>query len=146
MNIQVTALIDRYQSAWHALDADALAAMWVDDNIYYVAEEIAQPFYTLDDVIAYWRAAAEQLSSVSMQLTNMRQHPLSETLVAVTYSMHVDARMQAANATPIGIDVRVSLIVRKLTEGWRLIHYIESPLGALPYVRARYAENFNATC
>ena len=135
------ATIDTCVTAWNALDVDALYGLWDADAaaIHYVAEELEQPLYRLDDVLDYWRRTAEIVTRVSMTTADRRIQPLGSDYCVATYAMHADIDLSSSGA--IGVDLRVSAILRRTDNGWRFIHYVEAPLGTLPFLRRVYADN-----
>jgi hypothetical protein len=146
MNTDIDALLDGYICAWNSMDFDTLQSLWDadEDEIHYLAEEIECPFYTLNDVIDYWSYAKLSIEWVSMIAANRRSKRLTDELCVVYYEMHVDLCMKDSNAMmpkPIGVDLNVSAILRKTIQGWRFIHYVEAPLGALPYLLGLYGAN-----
>ena len=146
MNADIDTLLDSYISAWNSMDFDTLQSLWDADEkeIYYLAEEIESPFYTLKDVIDYWSYANLSIEWLSMTAANRRSKRLTDELCVVYYEMHVDLGMKDSNTMmpkPIGVDLNVSAILRKTIRGWRFIHYVEAPLGALPYLLGLYNAN-----
>jgi hypothetical protein len=58
------------------------------------------------------------------------------------FMMHWNAVLAGLDPSPIGLDVKVFAMAQKTPEGWKFRHsYIESPLGALPYIRSIYRGN-----
>lgn len=146
MNADIDTLLESYICAWNSMDFDTLQSLWDADEkeIYYLAEEIESPFYTLKDVVAYWSYADLSIEWLSMTAANIGTKKLTEDLCVVYYEMHVDLAMKDSNAMmpkPIGVDLNVSAILRKSIQGWRFIHYVEAPLGALPYMLNLYNAN-----
>ncbi len=133
-NLQDT--MQQYIAAWNSLDFSTLQSLWdpSEDSIYYVAEEIEHPMTDLQSVVAYWEATAMIVSGLNMTTSNMQYKPLAEDIGVATYEMHMTATI-SGSAKPIGVDVRVSAILRRRSGEWRFIHYAEAPLGALPFVR-----------
>jgi hypothetical protein len=146
MNADIDTLLDSYISAWNSMDFETLQSLWDADEkeIYYLAEEIESPFYTLKDVVEYWSYADLSIEWLSMTAANRGSKRLTDDLCVVYYEMHVDLGMKDSNAImpkPIGVDLNVSAILRKTIQGWRFIHYVEAPLGALPYMLSLYSAN-----
>jgi hypothetical protein len=146
MNADINTVLDAYISAWDSMDFDTLQSLWHadEDEIYYLAEEIDRPFYTLSDVIDYWNQADSIIDWLSVTASNRHCKQLTADLCVLSYEMHVDIGMKGSNTMkpkPIGVDIRVSTILRKTSEGWRFIHYAEAPLGTLPYIRSLYSAN-----
>ncbi len=53
MKSDIDAVLDAYISAWDSMDFDTLQSLWHndEDEIYYLAEEAEQPYYSLSEVI-----------------------------------------------------------------------------------------------
>ena len=96
--ISIEETIERYVAAWNAMNLAELENLWHanESGIYYVAEEIDEPFYAMDSVVAYWRKTARLIERVSMTLSDQRTNMLSDKLCVVTFSMLVDADMRGA--------------------------------------------------
>lgn len=146
MDADLELVFKNYIAAWNALDFEGLQSFWDtnEPDIYYLAEEMEHPFYKLEDVVAYWEHVQLIISWITITPSGVHQKMLSEHLAVLTYSMHVDmgtAGPEKFGHKPLGVDVRVSAILRKTNEGWRFIHYAESPLGALPFIRRAYHAN-----
>lgn len=135
--------ITAYVAAWNQLELGVLADFWLDDpsGIYYLAEESEHPYFSLDEVKAYWQLSQKLVSEIDMSIDELRIKSLSDQHCVASYSMHMDARV-GANAPLdghlIGVDVQVSTIMQFHSNEWRLIHYAESPLGPLPFMRKAY--------
>ena len=143
MRDEIAAVVDAYEQAWSTLDIDSLSSLWDtnDDEIYYVAEEIDRPFHQMSEVLNYWERTKSMVESVRMSTSDRRCRQLSRDIAAITYEMHVDITMQGSRrqtSGPVGIDVRVSALLRATDAGWRFIHYAEAPLGAMPFERRTY--------
>ena len=146
MDTDIAAFLDSYIAAWNSMDFDALAGHWAvdEDEIYYVAEEVDTPLYTFAAVRDYWARTAATIEWVRIDTSDARSRLLDADLAALTYQMHVDASMRGYEQQgfkPVGSDVRASAILRRTEAGWRLIHYAEAPLGALPFLRRVYNAN-----
>jgi hypothetical protein len=53
--------------------------------------------------------------------------------------MHFD--MKIIGSKPIGDDVRVSAVLRNTPDGWRYIHWAESPKTAMVYIEDLYEKD-----
>jgi len=146
MTQDVILVLDAYINAWDAMDFSTLQSLWhtSESEIYYLAEESDRPFYIFSDVINYWEYTRSIIEWLSVTATQKHCKFLTDELCILSYEMHVDASMTGSKKMgfkPIGVDVRVSAILRNTSEGWRFIHYAEAPLGALPFVRRTYNAN-----
>ncbi|MEM1090904.1 MAG: nuclear transport factor 2 family protein [Pseudomonadota bacterium] len=138
--------IEAYRDAWNAMDFSALLQLWdhSEAEIYYLAEEFEKPMVSLDEVSNYFDLTTAAVESVQLWVDGLHLKSLAEDLQVATFDMHVDASLTGSAARgvkPLGIDVRVSSILRQREGQWRFIHYVEAPLGALPFVRRAYQAN-----
>lgn len=146
MKQEINAVLDEYIDAWNQMQFDRLRALWDEgeSEIYYLAEEIEHAFYQFSEILEYWQHTGAILEWLKISVTNRRIKPLTDALCTLSYDMQVDASMTGSSAMgfkPVGVDVRVSAILKKGPNGWRFIHYTESTLGALPFVRKMYNAN-----
>ncbi|MEM7280378.1 MAG: nuclear transport factor 2 family protein [Pseudomonadota bacterium] len=138
--------IDEFTRAWNALDMAALAGLWAQDeqNIYYLAEEMDRPFENFEAVQAYWDITRKIIDRIAITVEDVQCKMLSDDIATATFRMHVDASMTGFSQQgfkPIGSDVKVTVILRNTSDGWRFIHYMEAHLGALPFIRQIYNRN-----
>ena len=143
---EVRAIINQYQAAWNTLDVDGLFALWdqKEDEIYYLAEEMDDPFRNLAQVKDYWSATSNIIDRLKVSLSDIHCRLLDESIAIATFRMHVDAVMKGFSVQgfkPIGSDVKVSIVLRKRNNAWRFVHYMEAHLGALPFMRRIYNNN-----
>lgn len=146
MNQELTTVLKDYINAWNELNFKVIQSLWhkEEEEIYYLAEEMEHPFYSLVEVVNYWNYVAQVLKWIHITTTNIRSKTLTDGLATMSYTMHADfgtAGPEKFGHKPLGVDVRVSTILRNTTKGWRFIHYAESPLGALPFIRRVYHTN-----
>ena len=57
---------------------------------------------------------------------------IADDLAVAAWRMHFE--MKIRGKAPIGEDVRVSGVLRRKPEGWRYIHWAESPMTAMVYI------------
>ncbi len=143
-------VIKKFESAWNRLDMNGLEQLWHEDEaeIYYLAEEMDEPYHKFSDVKAYWKMTASVVEQVKVILEDVRCRLLADTIATVTFRMHVDASMtgfKAQGFKPIGSDVKVTVILRHTQKGWRFVHYMEAHLGALPFIRRVYNQNVRSS-
>ena len=143
---EAEAVIDLYTRAWNEMNFKNLGDLWDQEepDLYYVAEEVDTPLYKFEDISAYWNQTSKYLEWVKIHLSNKRFKLLSDTLLVVTFEMHVDVSvrvLEQQSSTPVGADVRVSAILKNRDNQWRFIHYAEAALGTLPFIRKMYQNN-----
>ena len=54
------------------------------------------------------------------------------------FRMNWTAAMRSDPTRPIGGEVKVAVLLRHHEPMWRSVHYMEAPLGPLPFVRLAY--------
>lgn len=136
-------LLTQFEDRWNRRKPTELKDLWDPDeaNPFYIAEEITDPMYGWDTIEPYWRVAEEILLKFSIRTWNMKCKLLADDLAALNYMMHWNGLVKGMEDAPLGLDVRVSAIVRRTPQGWRFCNYVESPLGAFPYLKATYQAN-----
>ncbi|MDG2321656.1 MAG: nuclear transport factor 2 family protein [Rhodospirillaceae bacterium] len=136
-------LLSAFEERWSRRTPTALKELWDPNEAepFYIAEEITDPMYGWETIEPYWQIAEDILLKFSIRTWNLKCKLLSEDLAALNYMMHWNGLIKGMEDSPLGLDVRVSAIVRRTDKGWRFCHYIESPLGAFPYLKAVYQAN-----
>ena len=136
-------LIKSFEERWNRRNPSALRELWDPDdrNPFYIAEEISDPMYDWNTIESYWKVAEDILLKFSIRTWNLTYKLLANDLGVINYMMHWDGLIKGMEDAPLGLDVRVSAIVRRTREGWRFCHYVESPLGAFPFLKAAYQAN-----
>ena len=128
--------------AWRTLDFVALRSLWDDSREpVYFAEEAPEPLLDWAALAAYWDLTRSSIEAMGMRITSVHGvRELAPDLVSVVYSMHWDARVRGA-ATPVGGDNRVCATLRRTSEGWRFVQYVESPLAPIVYMKRLYEQS-----
>ena len=141
LNTAVTALLETFEKNWNALNPSANKALWDTDEPepYYIAEEIEDTIYGWDALDRYWDSADSVIERFAIETSEVHAKHLSDDFAALNFLMHWDLEFKGWDKTPIGFDVKVSLILRRKGEEWKICHYVESPLGPLPYIKKMYA-------
>lgn len=136
-------LIAGFEDRWNRLKPTELRELWdpAENNPFYIAEEIAEPMYGWDVIEPYWQQAEELLVKFAIRTFDLRCKLLADDLAAMNFTMHWNGIVKGMEHTPMGLDVRVSALARATNQGWRFCHYVESPLGAFPYLQATYGAN-----
>ncbi|MDE0800523.1 MAG: hypothetical protein OSB02_07270 [Rhodospirillaceae bacterium] len=136
-------LLASFRDRWTRIKPTELRALWDPDeqNPFYIAEEVADPMYGWDVIEPYWKASERLLLKFSIRTWNLKCKTISDTHVVMNFIMHWDGLIKGMEDAPLGLNVRVSAIVKRTHAGWRFCHYVESPLGAFPYLKATYVAN-----
>lgn len=142
----IEALFTSYQAAWAKNDPERLEAHWdnSDPAPVYLAEEIATRMTDWDAIRGYWNNNREYIERVRLTFSDFAFKSLHKDLVSAVFEMRWDIRFRSADTAPMGGDNRVVATVRRVSEQWRLIAWVEAPLAALPYLQQLYARNTSA--
>ena len=140
---ELTPLIATWEDCWNRLEPTKLRDWWDPDEInpYYVAEEITDPMFSWDEIMPYWQEAESILAHFSVRTWDHHCKLVGSDLASMQIMMHWNAVLAGPDPTPFGLDVRVSALARKISDTWLFCQWIESPVGALPYIKSRYTSN-----
>jgi ketosteroid isomerase-like protein len=124
----VTALLNLWVGAFVAKDVDGLRNLWDNtyDGLIYQAEEFAGPLTTWIQIKHYYR---EVLSKVILRVERWHRTGLwIRTFGDTAYAYATtDFTMVVKNVSqPYRGTVRQTFLVRRLNDGWKIVHYHES--------------------
>ena len=132
----VKALVHETAERWNSQDYRTVLELWDSDEEvpFYLAEEQDGWFIGWEPLKAYlspplpspvMEGLREEMRDISVKL-------IADDLAIAAWYMHFEMKMRGR--PPIGEDVRVSAVMRKKPEGWRYIHWAESPITAMVYI------------
>ena len=132
----VEAVIHDTAERWNSQDYSTVLELWdTDEEVpFYLAEEQDDWFIGWEPLRAYLdpprpnpvvEGLREEMYDISVKL-------IADDLAIAAWRMHFE--MKIRGKAPIGEDVRVSAVLRKKPQGWRYIHWAESPMTALMYI------------
>ena len=131
----VKAVIHETAERWNSQDFSTVLELWDPDEEvpFYLAEEQDDWFIGWEQLRDYLdpprpspviKGLREEMYDVSVKL-------VADDLAIAAWHMHFE--MKIRGKPPIGEEVRVSAVLRKKPEGWRYIHWAESPMATLVY-------------
>ena len=134
--VAIKAVIHDTAERWNSQDYSTVLELWDPDEEvpFYLAEEQDGWFIGWEPLRAYLdpprpnmvvEALREEMHDISVKL-------IADDLAIAAWLMHFE--MKIRGRPPIGEDVRVSAVLRRKPEGWRYIHWAESPMTALMYI------------
>ena len=143
LNAELEQLLDAFCDRWRRIKPTELRQLWdpAETEPFYIAEEIPAPMYGWDTIEPYWQEAEKILLKFSVRTWDLKCKLLSSDIAAMNFTMHWDGLVKGMEDAPLGLDVRVSAMARNTADGWRFCHWVESPLGALPYLKAMYTRS-----
>jgi len=132
----VTRVVHATADAWNSQDFSTVLDLWDPAEPYptYLAEEQAQWFVGWDRVRAYLDPPRPNpaIEVLREEMSKIQVKQIAPDLAIAIWEMHFE--MKAIASKPIGEDVRVSAVLRNTKDGWRYIHWAESPKTAMVYI------------
>jgi len=132
----VRAVIHDTAKRWNSQDFASLLELWDPDEPYptYLAEEQSQWFIGWERLRAYLDPPRPipAVEAIREEMSDIRVKQIAPDLAIAVWYMHFEMKVIASN--PIGENIRVSAVLRKTPDGWRYIHWAESPKTAMVYI------------
>jgi hypothetical protein len=132
----VTAIVEETANRWNSQDFATLLGLWDPAEPYptYLAEEQAEWFVGWDRLRAYLDPPRPipVIEAIRMFAEDVRVKQIAPDLAIGIWNWHFE--MKTIGSKPVGEDVRVSGVFRKTADGWRFIHYAESPKTAAVFL------------
>jgi hypothetical protein len=139
----VTAVIMDTAERWNSQDFATLLELWDPDEPYptYLAEEQAQWFVGWDRLRGYLDPPRMNpvVEAIREEMYNVQVKQIAPDLAIAVWEMHFE--MKTIGSNPIGEEVRVSAVLRNTEDGWRYIHWAESPKTAMVYIEDLYEKD-----
>ncbi len=141
--VAVKKIIHETAERWNSQDFSSVLDLWDpnEDVPFYLAEEQDDWFIGWEPLKAYLdpprpspvvEGIREEMHSISVKL-------IADDLALAAWHMHFEMKMRGKD--PIGENVRVSAVFRKTDDGWRYIHWAESPMTAMQYVEKLFQKD-----
>ena len=136
----VIEVIHETAARWNSQDFASLLELWDPDEAYptYLAEEQAQWFIGWERLRGYLDPPRPNpvVEAIREEMYNIKVKQIAPNLAIAVWEMHFE--MKTIGSHPIGEEVRVSAVFRDTSEGWRYIHWAESPKTAMVYIEDLY--------
>jgi len=117
------------QDAWNSQDFSRVLDYWDEDQAVptYIAEEQAQWFVGWERLRGYLDPPRPNpaIEALRMEYYDMQVKQIAPDLAIAIWYLHFEMKVIGSN--PIGEEVRASGVFRKKDDGWKWIHYAESP-------------------
>lgn len=145
LETEIDALLAHYYERFGAMDFAAARSVWdtAEPQPCYLAEEIDDFLRDWPAIEAYWAASKAAMSKLSSRHWDLRARRIADDLATATWHLHWNAQVVGQDK-PVGGEVRVTAVLRRRPEGWRLFHYVEAPLAPILYVRKLYQGQVDA--
>ena len=116
--------------------------LWLqDDNIVYLSEQFVQAFYGFSPVASYWKPSWNTLYGYREIYSNLRVTRLDKSLAMATFDNRYD--MHAVTRTPLAGWTRLTLILRKTDDDWKIQQFYETPMSLLSQGRRIHEESLD---
>jgi ketosteroid isomerase-like protein len=109
-----------------------------DDNIVYQSEQFVNVFYGYDQVAAYWKPSWNTLYGYRAIYSDLQVTRITDDIAIATYESRYD--MHAVTRTPLAGWTRISLVLRKQDDEWKIQQYYETPMSLLSQARRIHEE------
>lgn len=121
---------------WNSQDFATVLGLWDPDEPFptYLAEEQSQWFIGWDRLREYLDPPrpSPAIEAIREEMHDIRVKQIAPDLAIAVWYMHFE--MKAIASKPIGENIRVSAVLRNTSDGWRYIHWAESPKTAPVYL------------
>ena len=132
----VVATLEETARRWNSQDFASLLELWDPSEAFptYLAEEQAQWFIGWDRLREYFDPPRPNpaVEAIREEMYDIRVKQIAPDLAIAVWYMHFEMKVIASN--PIGENIRVSAVLRNTPDGWRYIHWAESPKTAMVYI------------
>jgi hypothetical protein len=120
------------EKRWNSQDFATILELWDEDQEVptYIAEEQAQWFVGWERLRGYLDPPRPNpaIEALRMDYYDIQVKQIAPDLAIAIWYLHFEMKVIASN--PIGEEVRASGVFRKKDDGWKWIHYAESPITA----------------
>ena len=132
----VRATLMATQEGWNSQDFATILDLWDEDQEFptYIAEEQGQWFVGWDRLRGYLDPPRPNPAIEAMRLFyyDIQVKQIAPDMAIAIWYLHFEMKAIASN--PIGEEVRASGVFRKKDDGWKWIHYAESPKTAAVFL------------
>ncbi|MGI9330541.1 MAG: YybH family protein [Gammaproteobacteria bacterium] len=128
---------------WNSQDYATVLELWDKNEPFptYLAEEQAQWFVGWERLNEYLDPAMPNpiVDAIREEMFQIQVKEIGPDLAIAIWEMRFHMKMRFSNA--IGETVRVSAVLRNTPDGWRYIHWAESPKTAMVYIEDLYEQD-----
>ena len=132
----VRATLAATEAAWNSQDFSQILKLWDENQEYptYIAEEQAQWFVGWDRLREYLDPPRPNpaIEALRLDYYDIQVKQIAPDLAIAIWYLHFEMKVIASK--PIGEEVRASGVFRKTDDGWKWIHYAESPKTAAVFL------------
>jgi hypothetical protein len=144
----VVATLMEAEKRWNSQDFATLLELWDNKDSFptYLAEEQSQWFVGWPRLNAYLNPpkANPAIEVIREEYSDIQVKQIAPDLAIAIWYMHFEMKVIASK--PIGEDIRVSAVLRKKDDGWKFIHWAESPKTTMVYVEDLFEKDVAPGC
>ena len=133
---EVRELVHETAERWNSQDFSTVLGLWDEDQTvpFYLAEEQDDWFTSWETLRSYLDPPRPNtmIEGLREEMYAIHVKQIAPDLAIAAWHMHFEMKFRGRPA--IGEDVRVSAVLRRKPEGWRYIHWAESPMTTLSYI------------
>jgi hypothetical protein len=139
----VKAVVLDTAARWNSQDYATVLGLWDPNEPFptYLAEEQAQWFVGWDRLNDYLDPPRPNpiMEAIREDMSKIQVKQIGPDLAIAIWEMRFHMKRFMSNA--IGESVRVSAVLRNTDEGWRYIHWAESPKTAMVYIEDLFEQD-----
>jgi ketosteroid isomerase-like protein len=139
----VKAVVMETAERWNSQDYATVLELWDPNEPYptYLAEEQAQWFVGWERINEYLDPATPNpiIEAIREEMYDIQVKEIGDDLAIAIWEMRFHMKRRFGNA--IGESVRVSAVLRNTDDGWKYIHWAESPKTAMVYIEDLYEQD-----
>ena len=136
----VTEVVYDTARRWNSQDFASVLELWDPNEEFptYLAEEQAQWFVGWPRLEEYLDPpkANPVVEAIREQMRDIQVKQIAPDMAIAIWEMTFEMKTIGSNA--IGENVRVSAVLRETDDGWKYIHWAESPQTAMVYIENMY--------
>ncbi len=133
----VSTVIHETAERWNSQDFASVLELWDPDEPvpFYLAEEQDDWFIGWERLRGYLDPPrpSPAVQGIREEMRDIHVKQIAPDLALAAWNMHFE--MKIIGQPPIGEEVRVSAVLRRTDAGWRYIHWAESPMTAMMYIK-----------
>ena len=132
----IRAFIHHTAEVWNTQDFRKVLELWDPDEEtpFYLAEEQERWFLGWEPLRDYLAPPLPNpvLEALREEMYDISVKFIADDLALAVWYMHFEMKMRGRR--PLGEQIRMSAVLRKTPDGWRYIHWAESPLTPGAYI------------
>lgn len=133
---EIEEVLKTTQEIWNSQQPAKLREVWDTDDSepWYLTEDIAEPFFSWDEIDRYWnRNGGQGHRILRWKYSNLRVKKIDSNLALAIFD-HAYEYEQGSGAPPMAGQDRCLTIFRRTKGKWRHILYAQCPQGPEAYI------------